>query len=124
MKRNPVLMTHAKMIDDASLAEACDLESDLVPKEENSLVRPLTKRERYELTIPSSQNKTLSELTRMIDYAKLHFMKINPKKTKVMLFNPERRHLGFKPELAIDGNQIDVTDKHRLVGFVLSDDLS
>ena len=51
-------------------------------------------------------------------------MKMNPKKTKVLMFNPERRHLDFKPELAVDGNPIDVIDKHRLVGFVLSDDLS
>ena len=123
-KRKPVTITHAKMIDDVSLAEALDLESDLVPKDEKSLIRPLTRRERFELTIPPSSNKTLSELTKMLNYAKMHYMKMNPKKTKVLMFNPERRQLDFKPELDIEGNPIDVIDKYRLVGYVLSDDLS
>lgn len=100
------------------------MESDLVPREEKSLVCPLTRRERFELTIPPSSNKTLGELDKMLRYAQTHYMKMDPKKTKVLMFNPERRQLDLKPELAIDGKSIDVTYKHRLVGFILSDDFS
>ena len=38
-------MTHAKMIDDASIAEAIDMEYALITKEEKSLIRPLTWRD-------------------------------------------------------------------------------
>lgn len=77
----PIEMTHAKMIDDASISKAIDMESALITKEEKSLICPLTQRERYELAVPPSLNKTLVELDKMVSYADAHYMKMNPKKT-------------------------------------------
>ena len=45
-------------------------------------------------------------------------------KTKVLLFNPPRRGIDFQPEIKLDGNLLDVIDQIRLVGFVITDDLS
>ena len=51
-------------------------------------------------------------------------MKINSKKTKVLLFIPSKRRIDFQPEINLDGNLLDVIDQTRLVGFVLTDDLN
>ena len=51
-------------------------------------------------------------------------MKVNLKKTKVILFNPRKRGIDFLPEVRLDGELLEVVDQLRLVGFVISDDLS
>ena len=59
----------------------------------------------------------------MINYAEAHFMKLNPKKTKVMVFNPIRRGIDFKPYTKLKGNPLEVVSNHKLVGFLLSDNM-
>ena len=51
-------------------------------------------------------------------------MRINPKKTKVMIFNPSRRGVDFKPHTTLKGNPLDVVNSHKLVGFMLSDTMN
>ena len=51
-------------------------------------------------------------------------MKINPKKTKVMIFNPRRRGVDFKPHIRLKGSPLEVIDNHKLVGFMLSDSMT
>ena len=121
--RKPLEMTHGKLIDDASIAEAIDMNSVLSPQPESYWTRPVTWRERYELAVPAPLNKSSAELARMTEFADAHFMKINHKKTKVVMFNPRRRGIDFKPDVRLRNNPLDVIDHTRLVGFVLSDNL-
>ena len=60
-------------------------------------------------------NKTKSEINNMIEYAEAHHMKINPKKTKVMIFNPSRRGVDFKPYTRLKGSPLEVIKNHKLV---------
>ena len=59
-----------------------------------------------------------------VKFAKANFMQINRKKTKVLLFNPKRRKLDFQPEVKLEGQLLEVIEQIRLVGLVLSDDLT
>ena len=123
-RREPLEMTHGKFIDDASILEAIDMDNTLKPQDENYWTRPLIRRSRFELALPEKDNLTSAKLKRIIDYARKHFMKINIKKTKVVMFNPARRGIPFKPVIKLDGSTLDVTEQVRLVGFILTDDLS
>ena len=122
--RSPISMTHYKLIDDASIAESIDMDKTLEPMKEEHWTRPLIRRSRFELAVPEDLNKTNTELVRVAEYAQNNYMKINIKKTKVLLFNPTRRGIDFQPEVKLDGKMLDVINQIRLVGFVLSDDLS
>ena len=117
-------MTHCKQIDDASIAESVDMDRTLKPMNEEYWTRPLIRRSRFELAVPENLNKTSAELVKVAEYARKNFMKINIKKTKVLLFNPARRRIDFQPDIKLDGKILDVIDQIRLVGFVLTDDLS
>ena len=90
-------MTHAKLIDDATLGEAIDLDKALVHPQETFWDRPVPYRSRYLLTLPDKANLTQSELEKMTEYANKNFMEINIKKTKVLLFNKKRRRIDFLP---------------------------
>ena len=60
----------------------------------------------------------------MEDYDIKNFMEINIKKTKVMLFNPKRCNIDFLPQIRLNGDLLDVVSELRLVGTILSDNLS
>ena len=49
-------------------------------------------------------------------------MKINYKKSKVMIFNP-CTSIDFLPELSLDNNELEVVDEIRLLGLVIRSDL-
>ena len=51
-------------------------------------------------------------------------MKINKKKTKVMLFNPPRRSIDFFPEISLKNRILDVVPYLRLVSVTLTDNLT
>ena len=50
-------------------------------------------------------------------------MKLNLKKTKLMLFNPSKS-LDFLPQFNIEGNDIELVDETRLLGVTVRSDLS
>ena len=70
-------MTHGKMIDDASIAESIDMDSVQTIQPEDYWIWPLSGRERFELGVPASLNKTIAELDKMTRYADMHYMRIN-----------------------------------------------
>ena len=50
-------------------------------------------------------------------------MKMNAKKTKMMLFNPGRS-LDFSPAFPLDGETIEVVEQTKLLGLIIRSDLS
>ena len=117
-------MTHGKLIDDATIAESIDMDSVLTTQPENYWTRPVTWRERFELGVPESPNNTTAEIDKITKFAKEHYMKMNPKKTKVIMYNPRRRGVDFKPDIRLKGSPLEVIEHHRLVGFLLSDSMT
>jgi len=122
--RQPILMTHGKQIDDATIGESVNMEKTLEKTEENFWTRPLTRRERFELTVPETKNYTNYELKKVASYAEENFMKINFKKSKVILFNPKKWKIDFLPTIKMRGEKLEVVEKMRLVGLVVNEDLT
>ena len=64
------------------------------------------------------------EIDKVVDYAKNHEMVINHEKTKVILFN-NRRKYDFDPKIYLSpSKQIEVVEKVKLLGLIISSDLS
>ena len=72
--------------------------------------------------LPMKNSNVFNELLRTRDYAKANEMKINYKKTKVMIFNP-CTSIDFMPELTLENNELEVVDEVRLLGLILRSDL-
>ena len=56
-------------------------------------------------------------------YASNNGIKLNPKKTKLMLFNPAKK-MDFMPSFPVDGKEINLVEKTTLLGLVIRSDLS
>ena len=57
-----------------------------------------------------------------MEYANNNEMKINYKKTKLMVFNP-CSSIDFSPEFSLENNDLEVVDEMRLLGIVIKSDL-
>ena len=51
-------------------------------------------------------------------------MKINNKKSKIMIFNPPRRKIDFLPEIKLDKVNLEVVDEFKLLGVIVKSDLT
>ena len=102
-KRNLKLANeiHFKFVDD--LTEAINL-PELLVKESGS----------PELHLPSQKNKVYRQLLQVRDQAEQNQVKINYKKTKLMVFNP-CKSMGFKPKFTIEGNTLETVEETRLL---------
>ena len=58
----------------------------------------------------------------MKEYADVNEMKINYKKTKIMLFNP-CTSIAFVPEVRLDNHDIEVVEEIRLLGLIINSDM-
>ena len=58
------------------------------------------------------------QLVKTEEYSTAKEMKINYKKTKVIVFNP-CTSIDFMPELTLDNNELEVVDEIRLLGLIL-----
>ena len=56
------------------------------------------------------------------EYAVTNEMKINYKKTKVIVFNP-CISIDFMPQISLDNNELEVVDEIRLLGLILRSDM-
>ena len=79
---------HLKYVDDLTLAEAIDMPTQLVkvPPSERSM--PDSFHARTGHVLPVNQSKVYKQLQRVESYACDNDMKVNYKKTKLILFNP------------------------------------
>ena len=55
-------------------------------------------------------------------YARKNEMKINHKKTKLIVFNPCRK-IDFMPDISLAGHEIEVVDEIRLLGIIIRSDM-
>ena len=56
------------------------------------------------------------------EYAQNNKMKLNYKKTKLMLFHP-CWSVDFMPELELDNNQLEMVEEMRLLGLIIQSDM-
>ena len=123
-KRNMKVVNqiHLKYVDDLTLAEAINLPEQLVSVPASERPQPDNYHARTGHALPLA-SKVYEQLVKTEKYAVENEMRLNYKKTKVMLFNPCRK-IDFMPELRIDDHELEVVDEIRLLGLVIRSDMS
>ena len=104
-----------------TVCTAIDLKSSLVT-EDRPVPRPLQYHARTEHRLPRHLNPMQDEIDKLTEYTDSHLMAINKQKTKAMLCN-SRQKWDFIPELNIKGENIEIVDEIKVVGFILRSDL-
>ena len=113
---------HLKYVDDLTMAEAIKMKEKLVSVPESDRPLPDTFHARTGHTLPREQSSLHQQLLQTQQYARENKMKVNSKKTKVMLFNNCKKW-DFMPELSLDGHEIELKEEMRLLGVVIRSDM-
>jgi hypothetical protein len=114
---------HLKYVDDLALAEPVNMASQLttVPLDERPLPDTFRARTGHKLNIETS--KVFEQLNKTKVYAEENRMKLNLSKTKLVLFNPCISK-DFMPEMKVDDTRIDLVEQVKLLGVIISSDLT
>ena len=111
-----------KFVDDGSVAVSVNLRKSLNPAP-NSQPRPLNFNERTCHVLTPANNLLQYILDDTEKFAIENKMKINPKKTKIIMFNKSRKY-DFPPQLYFSNREIlEVVSEVKLVGVIVSNDL-
>lgn len=112
-----------KFVDDGTVAVSIDLKKCLVP-DPVPRPRPLNYRERTGHILPDVNNLLHYFVKDTEKFVETNNLVINKKKTKVMLFNKSRK-LDFPPEVQFSNSiPIEYITETKLVGVVLSENLT
>ena len=114
---------HLKYVDDLLLAESINMNTQVEPAPLNKRPQPDPYRARTGHQLLGETSKVLSKLEDTKAYADANKMKINFTKTKAMLFNPCHSK-DFLPKFDVDGIPVEMVEQTKLLGVVLSSDLS
>ena len=122
--RGPMERIHLKYIDDMTAAEAINLKQTLVQNPDPNPPRPLQYHDRTGLVLPEGFSQVQSMLDELDVFTEKNQMKINHKKSKVMLFNKSRNY-DFMPKLKLqtDDNLL-VVEEMKILGVLITSDLS
>ena len=101
-----------------SIGEAIKVKETLVNAPED---RPLpdTYHARTGHLLPNEKSEVYNQLTSLNNYAKENDMKLNFKKTKLMVFNTGKS-MDFMPNFQLDGNELEVVEEMKILGLILS----
>ena len=113
---------HLKYVDDLTLAEAISMKPQLTQLPDTR-PQPDTYHERTGHLLKPEQSRVYKNLLKTEQYAKDNLMKINYKKTKVMVFNPGVAR-DFFPRFSFNNDELEVVERMKLLGVVLRSDLS
>ena len=120
--RKPIQNMHLKYVDDLTLAESIRL-NDVLSVERNKVwERPLQYHDRTEQVLSAQDSQVQTQLNELSCFAQTNQMKINHKKSKVMLFNTSYKN-DFSPELKIDNVLLEVVKEMKLLGVIITSDL-
>ena len=112
-----------KYVDDLTPAEAINMKTQLDQVPIESRPQPDTFHERTGHVLKTENSKTFNGLTKTEQYAADNKMKINYKKTKLMLFNPGTKR-DFMPRFTFNNKELEVVEETRLLGVIIRSDLS
>ena len=121
-KRTELNTRHWKYVDDLTVAEAINLKKSLTNDDEESLQKPLSYHSRTNQVLPEGASQVQKQLDDLNEYATENEMRVNKKKTKVMMFNTARKH-DFTPTLNISEDLPEVCEEMKLLGVKITDDL-
>ena len=87
---------HLKFVDDLTLAESINLPDKLVKVPDEQRAQPDNHHARTGHVLEPEESRVYKQLMKTQRYAIENGMKINPKKTKLILFNPSK-NIDFIP---------------------------
>ena len=114
---------HLKYVDDLTMAESIDMSNQLKSVPVTARPQPDDFRSRTGHQLKAEESKLLAQLQKTQKYAADNHMKINVAKTNLMLFNP-CKNKDFMPEMELEGTRINLVEKNKLLGVVLTSNLS
>ena len=114
---------HLKYVDDMTIAEAISMKNQLDEVPLNKISLPDTYHERTGHVLLPENSKVHSMIQKTVQYAENNKMKINYKKTKLMVFNPGTARDIF-PRFNFNGDELEVVEETKLLGLVIRNDLS
>ena len=114
---------HLKYVDDLALAEAINMNSQVTTSPIDERPQPDQFRDRTGHKLINEKSEVLKQLLETKKYADNNNMKINFTKTKLMLFN-SCHSKDFLPKIECEGKQIELVEQTKLLGLVISSDLS
>ena len=103
-----------------TLAESVNLKEKLVPAPDRP--QPDSFHARTGHALPQENSAVYKQLMQTAVYASDNEMKINQKKTKLMLFN-QSKGLDFMPDFTLSGQNIELVEETKLLGVTLRADL-
>ena len=112
-----------KYVDDLAKAEAINMNTQLEAVPLCERPQPDTFRARTGHKLKLEESKVYEELKEIQKYAKTHKMQLNILKTKLMMFNPLKSK-DFMTEFEINQDQIELVHETKLLGVIISSDLS
>ena len=111
-----------KYIDDGTVAVSVNLSRSLVP-DPVARLQPLAYHERLCQVLPNENNLLQYYIRDTEEFASRNNMRLNEKKTKVILFNFSRKH-DFPPEVFFsDGTMLECISEISLLGVTISENL-
>ena len=113
---------HLKFVDDLSLAEAVNL-NKLPSIPVTMRTQPDQYHARTGHVLEPEESRVFKQLMKTQKYAMKNGMRINPKKTKLILFNPSK-NTDFIPEFKLSNENIEIVEETKLLGLVVSNDMS
>ena len=114
---------HMKYVDDLAVAEAVNMNTQLKNIPLQSRPQPDTFRARTGHKLNNEESHVFKQLIEIQNYAESNKMKLNIQKTKLMLFNPCKTK-DFMPEFSVNQNRVELIEQTKLLGVILSSDLS
>ena len=105
-----------------TLAEPINLAKQLVSVPESVRPMPDMYHARTGHVLPLGNSEIFKQLVKTEEYAKTNHMKINFKKTKVMLFNP-CWSVDFMPHLEVEDKELELVEEMRLLGVIIQSDM-
>ena len=114
---------HLKYVDDLLLAETISMKSQLNEVPVEARPQPDTYHERTGHQLTPGKSKVYENLKKTEEYAARNKMKINYKKTKLMVFNPGKNR-DFMPRFTFDKKELEVVEETKLLGVIIRSDLS
>ena len=109
-----------KFVDDLSIAARVNLDADLIDDIERQ--RPLTFDERFQTKLSDDANVLQEIVDKLKDFASERQMLVNNVKSAVMMFSTSRTK-AFPAEISLDGKYLEVKQKMRILGVIVSSDL-
>ena len=120
-KRKPIENIHLKYVDDLSIAQSINLKECLITN--TNPIRPFELHDQTNHVLPRDSYSLQQQLNKLVEYSKTHEMKINEKKSKVMIFNTRKKY-DARPRLAVgDSEYLEVIESYKLLGVIVRSDL-